>query len=105
IAGIYGYYDEEILGRERTAACYREMVDAVSVPVNADGEKGYGGPEAMAETVAQFVTAGVAGMNLEDSDYHPHGSPMTLVPVDAQLAKIRAVMEAKRALGSEFFIN
>jgi 2-methylisocitrate lyase-like PEP mutase family enzyme len=30
---------------------------------------------------------------------------MRLVPLEAQLAKIRAVMETKRALGSEFFLN
>jgi 2-methylisocitrate lyase-like PEP mutase family enzyme len=105
IAAIYGLYDEELLGRERTTAIYREMAAAVSVPLNADGEKGYGGAEEMAETVQQFVAAGVAGMNLEDSDYHPHGTPMTLVPLDVQLAKIQAVMAAKRELGSEFFLN
>ncbi|HZU06944.1 MAG TPA: isocitrate lyase/phosphoenolpyruvate mutase family protein [Chloroflexota bacterium] len=105
IAAVHGLYDEELLGRERTAAIYREMAAAVSVPVNADGEKGYGGPEEIGETVRQFVAAGLAGMNLEDSDYHPHGAPMTLVPLEVQLAKIRAVMEAKRELGSEFFLN
>ena len=105
IAAIYGLYDEELLGRERTTAIYREMAASVSVPLNADGEKGYGGAEEMAETVRQFVAAGVAGMNLEDSDYHPHGTPMTLVPLDTQLAKIQAVMAAKRELGSEFFLN
>src|SRR5205823_2872886 len=73
--------------------------------VNADGEKGYGGPEAMADTVRAFVAAGVAGMNLEDSDYHPHGAPMRLVSTEYQLEKIRAFMDAKRALGSEFFLN
>jgi len=44
-------------------------------------------------------------MNLEDSDYHPRGTPMRLVPLDIALAKINAVMETKRALGSEFFLN
>jgi 2-methylisocitrate lyase-like PEP mutase family enzyme len=105
IAAAYGLYDEELLGRDRTASIYHEMAAAVSVPVNADGEKGYGGPEAMADTVRAFVSAGVAGMNLEDSDYHPHGAPMTLVPLARQLEKIRALMEAKKALGSEFFLN
>ncbi len=105
VQAVYGLYDEELLGLERTAAIYRDMAAAVSVPVNADGEKGYGGPEAMAETVRQFVAAGVAGMNLEDSDYHPHGTPMTLVSLEYQLEKIHAVIEAKRALGSEFFLN
>jgi 2-methylisocitrate lyase-like PEP mutase family enzyme len=105
IAASYGLYDEELLGRNRTGSIYREMAAAVSVPVNADGEKGYGGPEDMADTVRVFVSAGVAGMNLEDSDYHPHGAPMTLVPLARQVEKINAVMEAKKALGSEFFLN
>jgi 2-methylisocitrate lyase-like PEP mutase family enzyme len=81
------------------------MAAAVKIPVNADGEKGYGGPEAMDGTVRAFITAGVAGMNLEDSDYHPHGAPMTLVPIGRQLEKLAAVAETKRQLGSEFFIN
>src|ERR687886_1912370 len=105
IQAVYGLYDEELLGRERTAAVYREMTAAVSVPLNADGEKGYGGPEAMDATVRAFVAAGCAGMNLEDSDYHAHGAPMALLPLDVQLAKIRAVLAAKRELGSEFFLN
>src|SRR5947209_5516273 len=97
IAAAYGLHDEELLGRERTAAIYREMAAAVTVPVNADGEKGYGGPEAMSDTVRAFVAAGAAGMNLEDSDYHPHGAPMSLAPLERQIEKIQAVMEAKRA--------
>jgi 2-methylisocitrate lyase-like PEP mutase family enzyme len=105
VQAVYGLLDEELLGLERTADIYREIAAAVAVPVNADGEKGYGGPEAMEATVQAFVGAGCAGMNLEDSDYHPHGAPMTLVPLDVQLAKIRAVMAAKRELGSEFFLN
>ena len=105
IAAVHGLFDEELLGRERTAEVYRAMVAGVSAPVNADGEKGYGGPEAMSDTVRAFVAAGAAGMNLEDSDYHPHGAPMTLVSLERQVEKIHAVMEAKRGLGSEFFLN
>ncbi|MEA2641222.1 MAG: hypothetical protein QOF51_2616 [Chloroflexota bacterium] len=105
IAAVWGLYDEELLGRERTAAIYKEIAAAVAVPVNADGEKGYGGPEAMAETVRQFVHAGLAGMNLEDSAPHPHGTPMTLLPLEAQLEKLAAVAEAKRSVGSKFFLN
>jgi 2-methylisocitrate lyase-like PEP mutase family enzyme len=105
IAAVRGLFDEELLGRERTAEVYRELVAAVSVPVNADGEKGYGGPDKIGETVRSFVSVGLAGMNLEDSDYHPPGAPMSLIPVDVQLAKIRAFMDAKRELGSEFFLN
>src|ERR671930_300498 len=40
---------------------------AVSVPFNADGEKGYGDEEGVKQTVRALVASGVAGMNLEDS--------------------------------------
>ncbi|HZT06227.1 MAG TPA: isocitrate lyase/phosphoenolpyruvate mutase family protein [Chloroflexota bacterium] len=105
IAAVHGLYDEELFGRDGTAEVYREMAAAVAVPVNADGEKGYGGPDAMEATVRAFVAAGVAGMNLEDSDYHAHGTPMTLVPLSRQVEKIQAVMTAKAAIGSDFFLN
>jgi len=105
IAAAHGLHDEELLGREGTAEIYREMAAAVSVPVNADGEKGYGDAAAMAETVSAFISTGVAGMNLEDSDYHPHGTPMQLVPLGRHVEKIHAVIATKQALGSEFFLN
>jgi 2-methylisocitrate lyase-like PEP mutase family enzyme len=105
IAAVHGLFDEELLGRERTAEVYRAIVAGVAVPVNADGEKGYGGSDEIPETVRRFVEVGLAGMNLEDSDYHPHGAPMSLAPLQAQLDKIRAFMDTKRALGSEFFLN
>ncbi len=105
IAGVHGLHDEELLGREWTAAIYREIVEAVAVPVNADGEKGYGGPEDVAETVRQFVAAGLAGMNLEDSAHHAQGAPNRVLPIDQALEKIQAVMDTKRRLGSQFFLN
>lgn len=105
IAAVHGLHDEELLGRERTTVVYREIVDAVMVPVNADGEKGYGGPEDVAETVRQFVAAGLAGMNLEDSAHHPPGTPNRLLAMEQAVEKIQAVMSTKRALGSEFFLN
>ena len=105
IAAIHGLYDEDLMGLERTADTYRAIVDAVNVPVNADGEKGYGGPGDMERTITELVGVGLAGMNIEDSAPHAHGAPTTLVPLDEQLAKLNAIADAKRALGSEFFIN
>ena len=74
----------------------------MSLPVNADGEKGYGDEAGVKETVRAFVGAGVAGMNLEDS-IAKGGSG--LVELAQQLRKIKAVMDTKRELGSEFFLN
>jgi 2-methylisocitrate lyase-like PEP mutase family enzyme len=102
IAWTLGFPDGEVIGRERAVQVTHEMAAAVSVPVNADGEAGYGGTDEAGETVRAFVAAGAAGMNLEDS---ARGATRTLVDLPPQLDKIAAVMAAKRKLGSEFFLN
>jgi 2-methylisocitrate lyase-like PEP mutase family enzyme len=103
IAAMLGHPDGEVISREQTVEATGALVAAVSVPVNADGERGYGGPEETAVTVRAFVEAGAAGMNLEDS--LPSDSGRGLASIEQHLEKIAAVMEAKRALASEFFLN
>ncbi len=103
IAASFGYPDGEASGRGATLWATSRMSAAVSVPVNADGERGYGGPHETALTVLHLARGGAAGMNLEDSA--GSGKDRLLVPIPEQLEKIAAVMEAKRALDSEFFLN
>lgn len=106
IAAMLGYPDGEVISREQTVAATRDIAAAVSVPVNADGEAGYGGPEETASTIRAFVEAGAAGMNLEDSiPSGPTAVGRSLTSIPDHLEKIAAVMEAKRALVSEFFLN
>src|SRR5918996_612860 len=69
---------------------------------NADGERGYGDEVGVGDTVRALVARGVAGMNLEDGAAKGRGG---LVELAQQLRKIKAVMETKRELGSEFFLN
>lgn len=99
-ANAMGYADLDI-GRDTAVQVHKPVASAVSVPVNADGENGFGGPDEVRETVRQFVAAGVAGMNMEDGDRTTNG----LVPVDQQLAKIAAFMDERKSLGSEFLLN
>jgi 2-methylisocitrate lyase-like PEP mutase family enzyme len=103
IAAMLGYPDGEVISREQTVAATRDLVAAVTVPVNADGERGYGGPDETAVVVREFIEAGAAGMNLEDSVHSAAGRGLASIP--DHLEKIAAVMEAKRALDSEFFLN
>jgi len=105
IAAVYGLPDGEVIGRERTTAVYRGMTARLSVPLNADGEKGFGGPEDVAETVRQFVGSGLAGMNLEDSLHHATNERLSLASIPEQLEKIAAFMGARRSVGSEFLLN
>ncbi len=102
IAAALGYPDGEAISRDLFVQLSASFAAAVSLPVNADGEKGYGDAAGIKETVRALVAAGVAGMNLEDS-IAKGGSG--LVELGQQLEKITAVMDAKRELGSEFFLN
>src|SRR5215831_6873183 len=70
-----------------------------------DGERGYGDENDIKETVHRLIAAGVAGMNLEDGAGGKPGGARGLVELSEQLRKIKAVMETKRELGSEFFLN
>lgn len=64
----YGVTAPELaVPREEMFRCMREIVEAVAVPVNGDLEAGYGdSPEAVAETIAMAIDAGLAGGNIED---------------------------------------
>jgi 2-methylisocitrate lyase-like PEP mutase family enzyme len=105
IAASFGYPDGEVMSREQFVDISGRLAAAVSVPFNTDGERGYGDESDVKDTVAALVARGVAGMNLEDGAGAKPGGARGLVPVSDQLRKIAAVMESKRALGSEFFLN
>jgi 2-methylisocitrate lyase-like PEP mutase family enzyme len=67
VAWSVGVPDGADLGAERAAVAVRRIAVAVSVPVSADIEAGYGdSPDAVAATVAAVVAAGAVGVNLED---------------------------------------
>jgi len=105
IAATFGLQDGEVLPRAEMVDVYRRMIGAVKVPVNADGEKGYGGPAEVAETVRLLIGIGAAGMNLEDSADHAPGEKVRLLPLEQQLEKLRAVRATCDGLGSRFFLN
>lgn len=100
-ANAMGYADLGI-SREQTVSITQLCADAVRVPVNADGEDGYGGPDEVRETVRQFIAAGAAGMNMEDGD---RANPGKLLDIGFQLEKIAAFMDERKKLGSEFCLN
>jgi 2-methylisocitrate lyase-like PEP mutase family enzyme len=100
-ANAMGYPDLGI-SRESTVTATGQVAAAVRVPVNADGEDGYGGPDEVRETVRALVSAGAAGMNMEDGDRASRGR---LLDLDFQLEKIAAFTSERRELGSEFALN
>ncbi len=102
IANASGRPDLNV-GRDQTVALMSEIAGAIDLPVNADGEDGFGGPEEVRETVRAFVAGGVVGMNMEDGV--TRDGRLSLLPLEGQLEKIAAFMDARSELGSEFLLN
>ena len=96
IAFSLGYPDGERIPMEEMLGQVRRVVRAVSVPVTADLEGGYGDIE---ETAAELVAAGAVGLNLEDTE---RGALLDRV---RQIEKIRAVRAAGERLGMPIVIN
>ncbi len=97
-----GFPDGEEIPRAELVAVVRRIAEKLSVPLSADVVAGFGrSPTAVAATVRAMVDAGAVGINLEDREPQRDG----LVPLDAQLAKIRAVRELGEELGVPIVIN
>lgn len=96
---------EAAFGFERNLAVTKSIVEAVQVPVMADGEDGFGDPPVVAETVRAFVRAGVAGINIEDQVLGQLG-PKRVIDRSLMIEKIRAAREAARQEGQpDLIIN
>ena len=101
VAAAHGYPDGEALPLDLALANLARIVAAVDLPVSVDLERGYGDdPAAVGRTVAQAITAGAIGCNLEDSkDEH------NFYHIREQSERLFAAREAAEAAGLRFFIN
>ncbi|MGZ7115881.1 MAG: isocitrate lyase/PEP mutase family protein [Methanobacterium sp.] len=81
------------------------IVDSVHIPVMADAEDGYGGPNEVIDTVNRFINAGVAGINIEDQI--PNGKKqLSIVDEDLMIQKIILARETAEAQNNcDFIIN
>jgi 2-methylisocitrate lyase-like PEP mutase family enzyme len=96
---------EAAFGFERNLAVTKSIVEAVQVPVMADGEDGFGGPPDVAETVRAFVRAGVAGINIEDQALG-QPAPKRVIDRSLMVEKIGAARGAARQEGQpDLIIN
>jgi 2-methylisocitrate lyase-like PEP mutase family enzyme len=103
VAFSLGYPDGQRISREEMLEVAGRIARAVDVPVTADLEAGYGTTaKDMVETVEAAIEAGVIGMNLEDVTGDEEGS---CVDLPLQVEKIRAVLDAAKALGVPFVLN
>ena len=99
VAEAHGFGDAEMLPLELVLANAARIVGAVDLPVTVDFEGAYATePEVGAENIRRLAETGAVGCNLEDQVVGGQG----LHPTALQAERIGA---ARRAAGSEFFIN
>ncbi len=94
---------DEVITRDRSLAYIASITAAVDLPVSADFMSGYGlKPEDVAESVAQCVAAGVAGLSIEDAT----GDPMSpLYDLPMAIERVRAARQAIDRSGSDVLLT
>ena len=98
-ASALGQPDFGLLTMSETMDRVRHIVDAVTVPVVADMDTGYGNALNTTRTVRECVSAGAAGIILEDQEWPKkcgHFEGKRVIPAEDHAAKIRAAVDARR---------
>lgn len=104
IAYAEGFQDAERIGREAMVRAVAKIVRAVSCPVSADIEAGYGaGAADVAQTVEAVIDAGAVGINLEDNA-HGRGAA-SLFGIDEHCERIAAARAVADRRGVPLVIN
>ena len=77
------------------------------IPLIADADTGYGGPNMVARTVAAYDRSGVAGFHIEDQIQTKrcgHLGGKQVVSVEDFEQRVRAASQARERLGSDIVI-
>ncbi|MDD3364478.1 MAG: oxaloacetate decarboxylase [Syntrophomonas sp.] len=76
------------------------IIDAVELPVIADGDTGYGNPLSVIRTVQEYEKAGAAAIIFEDQVFPKrcgHMRGKEVIPASEHFQKIRAASEARQS--------
>jgi 2-methylisocitrate lyase-like PEP mutase family enzyme len=98
-ASRLGLPDLGYAGLAEMADHARHLAAAVSIPLIADADTGYGNALGVRRTVQTYEAAGVAALHIEDQVAPKrcgHLSGHQVVPVDEFAGKIRAAVDARR---------
>jgi phosphoenolpyruvate phosphomutase len=100
ISAVQAVPDANILTLTETLEAVRRICDAVSVPVVADCDNGYGNAINVMRTASEFERAGAAGICIEDNEFPKRcsfyaGVRRDLVPAEEHARKIEAACSAR----------
>jgi 2-methylisocitrate lyase-like PEP mutase family enzyme len=97
-AAMLGYPDYGLVTMSEMVENAGRITAAVSVPVIADADTGYGNDLNVVRTVREYEQRGVAGLHLEDQGFPKkcgHLENKVVVPLEDYVAKIRAAVSAR----------
>jgi 2-methylisocitrate lyase-like PEP mutase family enzyme len=100
-AAALGYPDYGLVTMSEMVENAGRIAAAVSVPVIADADTGYGNELNVVRTVREHEQRGVAGIHIEDQGFPKkcgHLENKAVIPLEDYVAKIRAAVSAKRDL-------
>jgi 2-methylisocitrate lyase-like PEP mutase family enzyme len=101
-AALLGQPDVGLLSMAEMVENARRIAQAVSVPVIADADTGYGNPLNVVRTVRAYEAAGVAGIHIEDQVAPKkcgHMAGKQVIPAEEMEQKLRAAIDARRDPG------
>src|SRR5262245_59186057 len=104
-ATVLGEPDFGLLTQTEVVSAAQRICSVVDTPVIVDADTGYGNAINVIRTVEDLMRAGAAGMFLEDQVWPKrcgHMRGKQVIPLDEQLKKLRAAVEAKG--NNDFFI-
>lgn len=104
-ATLLGEPDFGLLTQTEVVNAAQRICSVVDIPVIVDADTGYGNAINVIRTVQELIHVNAAGMFLEDQVWPKrcgHMKGKQVVPLDEQLNKLRAAIEAKS--GRDFFI-
>src|SRR5256885_1450188 len=98
-AATLGYPDFGVITMSEMVGKAGRIATAVTLPVIADADTGYGNELNVVRTVREYETVGVAGIHIEDQGFPKkcgHLDDKEIVPREDWLAKLRAAASARR---------
>ncbi len=97
-AASHGLPDLGLIGLGEMSANAARIAAAVSVPVIADADTGYGNETNVARTVSLYERAGVAALHIEDQEWPKRCGFLEgkrVIPMDEMVLKVRAAARAR----------
>jgi 2,3-dimethylmalate lyase len=94
----FGKPDVGLVTLTEMAAHVRNIVEAVTVPVFADGDTGHGNVTNVIRTTREFERAGASGFFIEDQVAPKrcgHREGKRVIPAEEMVAKIKAAVDAR----------